>query len=52
MVADFDEGIVKVMEPEKWEKWDWFHWNNLPSSLFLPIINQKKNGFNPFKTRL
>lgn len=49
MVADFASGEVKVMEPEKCEKWGWFEWDKLPELLFLPTINQLKAGFNPFK---
>jgi 8-oxo-dGTP diphosphatase len=52
MIADFDKGDVKVMEPEKCEKWDWFHWDNLPSPLFVSILNQQKKGFNPFTPSL
>ena len=47
IIADFDSGEVKVMEPGKCEKWEWFEWDKLPSPLFLPIINQLKAGFNP-----
>jgi 8-oxo-dGTP diphosphatase len=36
------------MEPEKLEKWEWFKWENLPSPLFLPIKNLKKQNFYPF----
>lgn len=47
MLADFASGEVRVLEPDKCEKWDWFEWDNLPHPLFLPIINQQKMGFNP-----
>lgn len=49
LVADFDSGEVKIMEPDKCEKWEWFNWNNLPSPLFQPIESLLKQGFNPFK---
>ena len=49
MIADFESGEVKVMEPEKCEQWEWFEWDNLPNPLFLPTINQLKANFNPFK---
>lgn len=49
MIADYDSGEVKIMEPEKCERWDWFSWDNLPQPLFLPEMNLLKAGFNPFK---
>jgi len=48
-VADYSSGTVRVMEPEKCERWEWFAWDALPSPLFLPIENLLKQGFNPFK---
>ena len=48
MLSDFASGEVKIMEPDKCEKWDWFEWEQLPQPLFLPIINQLKANFNPF----
>lgn len=49
MIAEPDEGEVKVMEPDKCEGWDWFEWNNLPEPLFIPTQNLLKAGFNPFE---
>lgn len=49
MVTDFASGEVEVMEPEKCERWEWFDWDNLPQSLFVPIQNLHKIKFNPFK---
>ncbi|MBU0596836.1 NUDIX domain-containing protein [Patescibacteria group bacterium] len=46
--ADCMQGDPQLMEPEKCEKWEWFDWNNMPESLFLPIINLRKQGYNPF----
>ncbi len=37
--SDYDKGELRVMEPEKCEKWQWFEWNQLPEPLFLPIKN-------------
>ena len=51
LIADYDSGEVKLMEPEKCEKWEWFSWNNLPSNLFLPTLNLIKNGFNPLNNK-
>lgn len=40
------DGIVRIMEPDKCLKWDWFTWDNLPKLLFLPLENLRKTGFN------
>ncbi|MBT8127402.1 MAG: NUDIX domain-containing protein [Gammaproteobacteria bacterium] len=37
--SDYDSGELRVMEPDKCEKWQWFQWNQLPEPLFLPIRN-------------
>ena len=37
--VDNYSGELKVMEPDKCEKWEWFESNNLPSNLFLPFQN-------------
>jgi len=47
MVAEFDSGEVKIMEPEKCEEWKWFDWNRLPEPLFLPLQHLKETKFNP-----
>jgi len=49
MVADYDSGEVKIMEPDKLERWEWFTWDNLPEPLFLPMQNLLKQNFNPFE---
>jgi len=49
MLCEHDSGEVKVMEPEKCEKWDWFEWNNFPEPLFTPIQNLLKKDYNPLK---
>jgi 8-oxo-dGTP diphosphatase len=49
LTADYDSGKVRVMEPDKFEKWEWFEWGKLPKPLFLPIQNLLKQKFNPFK---
>ena len=49
VLADYDSGEVRAMEPEKCEKWEWFGWENLPEPLFIPLQNLKKQGFSPFK---
>ncbi|MFH0979205.1 MAG: NUDIX hydrolase [Candidatus Woesearchaeota archaeon] len=49
VVSDYDSDVLKTMEPDKCERWEWFSWDNLPSPLFLPEKNWLKLGFNPFK---
>ncbi len=39
VVADYDAGIVQVKEPDKCDEWGWFSPEDLPSPLFLPILN-------------
>lgn len=43
------KGEPKAMEPDKCAEWKWFDWNALPEPLFLPLVNIRKQGFNPFK---
>ncbi len=47
MLADYDSGEVKVMEPEKCERWEWFKWDNFPQPLFIPVQNLRKRNYNP-----
>jgi 8-oxo-dGTP diphosphatase len=49
MLADFDSGEVKIMEPEKCEEWGWFEWGNLPRPLLIAIENLLKQNYNPMK---
>ena len=48
MTCKYDSWDLKVMEPKKCEKWDWFNWNNLPKPLFTSLDNLIKQGFKPF----
>ncbi len=48
MLADYDSGEVKTMEPEKCEEWGWFAWDALPQPLFLPIQHLLEVKYNPF----
>ena len=48
MLSDYDSGDVKIMEPEKCEKWEWFDWDELPKPLFIPVQNLKEQKYNPF----
>ncbi|QFR39126.1 NUDIX domain-containing protein [Candidatus Gracilibacteria bacterium 28_42_T64] len=49
MSAKYDYGEVRIMEPEKFEAWNWFERDNFPKPLFVPIENFIKKGHNPFK---
>jgi 8-oxo-dGTP diphosphatase len=49
ILADYDSGEVRIMEPEKCEKWGWFEWENLPQPLFLPNQNLLKLNYSPFE---
>jgi 8-oxo-dGTP diphosphatase len=49
VLSDYSSGEVKVMEPEKCEKWGWFEWDKLPQPLFLPVQNLIKQNYHPFE---
>ncbi|MFA6486453.1 MAG: NUDIX hydrolase [Candidatus Magasanikbacteria bacterium] len=49
VIADYDGGEVRILEPDRCLEWRWFDWGELPSPLFLPIANLLKMGFDPFK---
>lgn len=49
VVSDYVTGEVKIMEPEKCEKWEWFEWNKFPEKLFVPLQNLLKEGYNPLE---
>ncbi len=51
MLADYDFGEVKIMEPEKCEHWTWFAWDELPAPLFIPTQNLLKANYNPFRIK-
>jgi 8-oxo-dGTP diphosphatase len=51
MLADYDSGEPKLLEPDKFTEWGWFSWNSMPQPLFLPIRNLLKSGFSPFSAR-
>lgn len=48
MLANHEEGVPQILEPEKCTSWEWFKWEELPQPLFLPIVNILKAEFNPF----
>jgi len=49
MLADWVDGEVKLMEPDKCFEWGWFEWGNLPEPLFIAQKNLIKQKFNPFE---
>jgi 8-oxo-dGTP diphosphatase len=42
--AQYDSGDLEIKEPDKCEKWDWFHWDKLPEPMFLPLKNFIQQG--------
>jgi 8-oxo-dGTP diphosphatase len=46
MKSEYASGELKLMEPNKCEKWDWFNINDLPEPLFLPLKNLLKEKIN------
>jgi len=48
MLADCPVGTPELLEPDKCEGWVWYDLPSLPESLFLPLRNLLKQGFNPF----
>lgn len=47
-VADHTEGEPKNLEPEVCNQLEWFGWDELPDPLFLPVMNLREAGHNPF----
>ena len=39
MIAKYKDGEVKLLEPDKCQKWVWADMDQLPQPLFLPIRN-------------
>lgn len=48
MMADYISGDVEIKESEKCLEWRWCHWDDLPENTFLPTLNLKESGFNPY----
>ncbi len=48
VIAEPDKGEAKNMEPDKSTEIKWFEWDKFPSPLFPPVVNLRKQGFNPF----
>ncbi|MDP1884372.1 MAG: NUDIX domain-containing protein [Candidatus Moranbacteria bacterium] len=51
MVADCGSGEPRLKEPEKFERWDWFFWNESPQPLMKPIADLMQRGGNPFDAK-
>lgn len=49
VICEYSSGDVKIMEPLKCKKWEWFSWEKLPKPLFLSVQNLKKQKFNPLE---
>ncbi|MFN7160305.1 MAG: nucleotide triphosphate diphosphatase NUDT15 [Candidatus Gracilibacteria bacterium] len=45
--TEIENGDAAIIEPDECTEWDWFEWNNLPSPMFLPIVNAKNAGWKP-----
>lgn len=48
MMADYVSGEVEMREPETCLEWRWFGWGELPENTFLPILNLRNSGFDPY----
>lgn len=51
LMADWEDGEPKIMEPDKCEGWAWYDVDNLPKPLFGPVptyIEAYKTGKNYF----
>lgn len=46
MLAKHKKGEPEILEPNKCEKWEWFHWEALPNPLFIPLQNLIGLGYN------
>lgn len=50
MVADYDGGKPRLLEPDRCAQWQWFQFNKLPSPLCLPNRHAIEQEFNPLET--
>ena len=42
------DGEPQLKEPDKFEEWNWFSWDDLPTPLAEPMKQLLLNKFNPF----
>lgn len=47
VLADADRTAVNA-EPDKYDGWDWYDWNDLPTPLFGALETAIRQGLNPF----
>jgi len=48
VISDLESGVPSLVEPDKWETWEWRKWGDFPEPLFVPVKNLLKIEFNPF----
>jgi|SRR3989344_1537442 len=51
LIADWKNGKVAILEPEKYESWEWYELDKLPTPIFFPCqqaIDCYKTGENYF----
>jgi 8-oxo-dGTP diphosphatase len=51
VIAAYDGGDPRPLEPDKIEGWSWFRWDDLPDPLFLPLEHLRRSGYSPFTGR-
>lgn len=49
VVAEYESGDVRIMEPDRCEEWRWVSWDDMPRPLFLPVEHLLEQGFTPFR---
>src|SRR5579859_1729520 len=43
VIADYTGGEPEALEPTRCARWEWFNWVELPTPLFLPVINLRRD---------
>lgn len=43
LIADWESGEARVLEPDRIESWDWYDLDNIPGPLFGPLENYFDN---------
>ena len=46
VLAEYNGGDLRVKEPDKCEKWNWFVWGKFPENLFYSLKNLLTQGFD------
>lgn len=47
MVAEWESGKPRAMEPGKVSEWRWFSWDEIPEKVFKSVQNMLRQGFRP-----